>query len=129
MYKTRPLNEDKSNSSNASSSLYSAFTSDKKYHEHGYGVKEHNPASDYLRREEPREKEKNENTLFDEIEDNIQESKAEDMKEEEIPLKAAKELFEENPKQAKKERKDIKTIEDAIKNAIEEEKKAIIMDD
>jgi len=78
--------------------------------------------------EEKDEEEKKEksNDVFD-LEE---EKKEQEIKEEDIPVKAAKEVFDEKRLEDKKtgSKKDVKTIEDAIKKAIEEEKKVIMMD-
>ena len=59
-----------------------------------------------------------------------QEKKQQELKEDEIPFKAAKQVFSESMKKPKKydKRKDVNSIEEAIKKAIEEGKKVIIMD-
>lgn len=121
MYKAKLWDEDKWNihSSSYASSKYGNIFSDgkkddKKYHEQKYGTREKDK--------------KDENTIFSDIEEDKKEEQ--DIKEDEIPFKAAKQLFSENNYENKKseQKQDIKTIEDAIKKAIEEEKKVVIMD-
>ena len=132
MYKAKLWDEDKWNihSSSYGSSKYGNSPSedkkDESYNKQKYGQKEKNLSSDYMRNEEGEEKKEKGNDAFD-----LEEKKKEqEIKEEDIPVKAAKEVFEETRLGAKKtgSRKDVKTIEDAIKKAIEEEKKVIVMD-
>lgn len=119
MYKIKLLEEDKWNihSSSYNSSKYGSNfldgkKDDKKYHEQKYGSKE---------------KEEKHSQIFDELEE---ENGRKEIKEDEIPSKAAKQVFNESRNEIKKTeiKKDVKTIEDAIKKAIEDEKKVIIMD-
>ncbi|MBI2656250.1 hypothetical protein HYX03_00745, partial [Candidatus Woesearchaeota archaeon] len=127
--------EDKWNihSSSYNSSKYGNIFSDgkkedKKYHEQKYGSKEKNVASDYIRKQDEKEAEdRNKNVIFDGAEEEKKEQKTE---EDEIQLKAAKQIFSEKKFEAKKDvrKKEAKTIEDAIRKAIEEEKKVIVMD-
>ncbi len=130
MYKIKLWDEDKWNihSSSYNSSKYKDIPDDKKedkkYHEQKYG-KEKDDDPDYIKNKEKREKDDKKDIV-----DEPDEKKGEEIKEEEIPLKAAKQIFSEKKHEAKKaeNKKDIKTIEDAIKKAIEEEKKVIIAD-
>ena len=132
MYKAKLWDEDKWNihSSSYSSSKYGNSSSEDKkdiaYHEQKYGQKEKNTSSDYVKKEELEEREEKNKDVFD-VEE---EKKEQGIKEEEISVKAAKQVFEETRLETKKteNKKDIKTIEDAIKKAIEEEKKVIMMD-
>lgn len=134
MYKVKLWGEDKWNihSGSYGSSKYAASSDDKKddkkYNEQKYGSREKNVSSEYMKKEEQKDKEGKEkdHRIFGEIEEEKKEQKIED---DEIPLKAAKELFNEKRFDPKKpeQKKDVKTIEDAIKKAIEEEKKVIIM--
>ena len=132
MYKAKLWDEDKWNihsSSYGSSKYGNSSPEDKKdiaYHEQKYGQKEKDSSSDYIKKEEGGEKKEKNNDVFD-LED---EKKEQGIKEEEISVKAAKQVFEETRLDSKKteNKKDIKTIEDAIKKAIEDEKKVIIMD-
>jgi len=132
MYKAKLWDEDKWNihSGSYGSSKYGTQLSedkkDKAYHEQKYGQKEKDSSSDYAKNEEQKEKEEKNKDVFDSEE----EKKKQDIKEDEIPAKAAKQIFEEARLETKKteNKKDIKTIEDAIKKAIEEEKKVIMMD-
>ena len=169
MYKMKLWDEDKWNihSSTYNSSKYANTglddkKDDKKYHEQKYGSKEKNVGSDYLRKQDEKEKEDKEKnpTLFDELEE--EKNEKEEVKEAEIPFKAAKQVFDETREnqrnaselvansltttrfsgprkfnefspekyETKKTevKKDLKTIEDAIKKAIEEEKNVIVMD-
>ncbi len=131
MYKAKLWDEDKwdIHSSSYGSSKY-RFSSDKKdekaYNEQKYGTKEKDVPSDYIRKEE-REKEEKENAnIFDNLE---QEKNNQEIKEDEIPFKAAKQVFAENQQnKIITKKKEIKTIDEAIKKAIEEEKKVIIID-
>lgn len=118
MYKAKLWDEDKWNihsQSYGSSKYTNLFSEDKKdekkYHEQKYGAKE-------------KDEEKKE--AFDTLEEEKKES--EEIKEDEIPFKAAKQVFEESKHEPKKSRKDINSIEEAIKKAIEEEKKVVVMD-
>lgn len=134
MYKAKLWDEDKWNihSSSYNSSKYADTAGndkkdDKKYHEQKYGTMDKNPGSDYMRKEEHKEKEENKKEIFD---DSEEEKKDNAIKDEEIPFRAAKQLFNEKKFAEHKiaQKKDVATIEDAIKKAIEEEKKVIIMD-
>ena len=83
-----------------------------------------------MRREDAKEKEDEEkSSIFEELEEKTDKQ---EMKEDEIQFKAAKQLFDEKRYETKKikieKKKNIKTIEEAVKKAIEEEKKVIIMD-
>lgn len=133
MYKPKIWDEDKLDihSSSYNSKKYSSSPpgdkKDKEYHEQKYGSKDKNPSSDYMKREEREEKEEKKDELFEDVEKEKKEDA--NLTEEEIPLKAAKEIFEESKREAKKPaKKDINSIEDAIKKAIEQEKKVIVMD-
>ena len=66
---------------------------------------------------------------FDELVEDEKKEKGE-MKEDEITFKAAKQIFNEARFESGKPepKKEIKTIEEAIKSAIEDEKKVIVMD-
>lgn len=135
MYKTKLWDEDKWNihSSSYGSSKYGGIISDrskedKNYAEQKYGLKDKNVSSDYARKEDQKENE-SEKTSADtdetsEVKDN------QELKEEGIPFRAAKQIFNEKKREAKKAeiKNDEKTIEDAIKKAIEEEKKVIVID-
>jgi len=139
MYKAKLWDEDKwdIHSKSYSSSKYSSSISaedkkeDKKYHEQKYGQKEENSGSDYMRKDDKKKEDKEKNpSPFDEL---VEEGKKEDWQKtenEEIPLRAAKQIFSEAKFEAGKQeqKKDEKTIDDAIKKAIEDEKRVIIMD-
>jgi len=135
MYRMKLWDEDKWNihSSSYNSSKYSNLASDdkkedKKYHEQKYDAKEKDASSDYLRKQEDKDKEDKNPSHFDElVEDEKKEQKIGD---DELTFKAAKQVFDEkrHEPQKAKVKKDIKTIEDAVKKAIEEEKQVIIMD-
>lgn len=135
MYKAKLWDEDKWNIHEGyKSSKYGALLpSDKKedkagYHEQKYGS-EKGSSSDYMRKEDAKEKEESKkDMLFEELEE--EKKGKEEVNEEEIPFKAAKQIFAEHKNEAKKapDKKDKNTIEDAIKKAIEEEKKVIMMD-
>ena len=133
MYKAKLWDEDKwdIHSKSYGSSKYGSAPADgrkedKKYHEQKYGSKE-NAKSDYMRKEESKEDEKEKKPGFlDELGEGKKEQKIED---EEIPFRAANQLFNEKRHEAKAEkRKDINSIEEAINKSVEEEKKVIIMD-
>ncbi|MBI2655555.1 hypothetical protein HYX06_03980 [Candidatus Woesearchaeota archaeon] len=133
MYKAKLWDEDKWNIHEGyKSSKYGSITpSDKKeskaYHEQKYGS-EKDISSDYMKKEDAKEKEESKkDALFEELEE---EKKKEEVKEEELPFKAAKQIFSEHKNEPKREpgKKDKSTIEDAIKKAIEDEKKVIMMD-
>ena len=136
MYKVKLWDEDKWNihSSSYNTSKYSNTFSDvkkddKKYNEQKYGQKEKDASSDYIRKQDEKEKEdKGKASIFEDLEEGKKEKP--EMNEEEIPFKAAKQVFNESKYETKKteKRDNISTIEDAIKNAIEGEKKVIIMD-
>ena len=132
MYKAKLWDEDKWNihegykSSKYSTALPSDKKDDKAYHEQKYGEK--SMSSDYIKKEDAKEKEEDKkDAMFEEEE---QKKGNEEIKDEEIPFKAAKQIFSEHKDEPKKEpgKKDKSTIEDAIKKAIEEEKKVIMMD-
>jgi len=129
MYKTKVWDEDKWNihSSSYSPSKNEGISADNKYHEQKYG-KEKNIPSDYMRREDEMEKEESKNQIFDDLWGG--DSKKQEVKEDEIPFEAAKQIFDEKRHEAKtiEKKKDVKTIEEAIKKAIEEEKKVIVID-
>ena len=129
MYKAKLWDEDKWNihSSSYNSSKGIAFSDDKKYNKQEYGLKEKDVSSDYMRREEQKEKDnKEEEMLFGESEEK---NEKQEIKEDEIQFRAAKQIFNEKGFDSKKikQKKETSTIEDAIKKAIEEEKKVIIM--
>lgn len=138
MYKAKLWDEDKWNihSSSYSSSKYTNIFAedkkdDKKYHEQKYGAKEKNPSSDYMKKEDkvldPEEKKKS--SFLDEVEEDKQKEQK-DLSDEEIPFKAAKQIFSEKKYGLKKteSKKELDSIEEAIKKAIEKEKKVIVMD-
>ena len=137
MYKAKLWDEDKWNihSSSYNSSKYANILSDgmkdeKKYHEQKYGAKEKNLSSDYVRKEEKdaASEDKKKNSIFEDAEEDKQ--KEQNLSEEEIPFKAAKQIFNERKFESKKTeaKKDVSSIEDAIKKAIQKEKDVIIMD-
>ena len=135
MYKAKLWDEDKWNihSSSYNSSKYSASTDskkdDKKYNEQKYGQKEENVSSDYIKKQDQKDKDdKDKANIFEDFEGEKKEKP--EITDEDIPFKAAKQVFNESKHEAKKaeKRNNIRTIEDAIKKVIEEEKKIIIMD-
>ncbi|MBI3027338.1 hypothetical protein HYY70_04435 [Candidatus Woesearchaeota archaeon] len=140
MYKMKLWDDDKWNihSSSYNAAKYSnTISNDKKegknYHEQKYGANEKNPGSDYMKKEESREKEeKNASHAFDELDEEKKEQKAEENDiQNDIQFKAARQIFSESKFEIKKEearKKNATTIEDAIKKAIEEEKEVIIID-
>ena len=128
MYKTKFWQEDKwdVHSSGYHTSRYEHSESKHEgYSKQEYGSKDGNLSSDYMKKQDAREDEKKE-SIFEAEEG----SKKEELKEEDIPFKAAKEVFNETRHEQKKiqTKKDVKTIDDAIKKAIEKEKKVIMMD-
>ena len=135
MYKAKLWDEDKWNihSSGYNSSKYSAPSADhkddKKYHEQKYGS-EKNSTSDYIRKEDQKDSDDKEkrDSIFDEAAE--EKNEKQEIKDDDIQFKAAKLVFSEKKSGAKniEAKKDSKTIEDAIKKAIEDEKKVIIMD-
>lgn len=117
------------NSTKYSSAFSEDRKEDKKYHEQKYGSKEKSASSDYMRKhEEKDEKEKNPSHFDVAIEEKNE--KKQDLEEESVPFKAAKELFNESGYETKKseKKKEINSIEEAIKKAIEGEKEVIVMD-
>jgi vancomycin resistance protein YoaR len=130
MYKAKIWDEDKwnihSSSYGSSNLIANDKIDDKKYNEQKYGAKQKDISSDYIRKEE-REKEEKENAnIFDNLEE---EKNNQEIKEDEIPFKAAKQVFAENQQNKKiSQKKEVKNIEEAIKKAIDEEKKVIIID-
>ena len=137
MYKAKLWDEDKLDirSGSYSSLKYeNIFSNDKqediKYHEQKYDSKEGNISSDYMRKQEEDDETKmhSENSSFLSEEDG--ERKEQEIKEDEIPFKAAKQLFNETRNETKttEKKSDTKTIEDAIKKASEEESNIIVME-
>ena len=135
MYHAKLWDEDKWNihSSTYNPAKYGSIFKDdkkeeKKYHEQKYSPGEKDVSSDYIRPEDHRERdEKKSEDIFDSPDE---EKKDLNIREEEIPIKAAKQVFAESIKERNKitKKKDVNSIEEAIKKAIEEEKKLIIMD-
>ena len=134
MYHSKLWDEDKWNihSSSYNSSKYTSGPSegkkdDKEYHEQKYG-QEKDLSSDYMKKEDAKEKdEKKKDDLFEELEGK---NEKKELKDEDIQFTAAKQVFSEHQHEAKKEqtKKSINSIEEAIRKAIEEEKKVILMD-
>lgn len=134
MYKAKLWDEDKWNihSGSYGTSKYS-FSSDKRdekaYNEQKYGAKEKGVSSDYIKKEEKAGEEKENANIFEDL---GEEKANQEVKEEEIPFRAAKQVFAESRQnmadKITSKKKEIKTIDEAIKKAIEEEKKVIIMD-
>ncbi len=133
MYHAKIWDEDKWNihSKSYSSAKYSASSSADKdmrlYHEQKYGSQEKNSSSDYHKKEETLEKEKRADA---EDLKAFEQKKEPDEKEEEIVVKAAKQLFSEKKFNSKNKavKAEFSTIDDAINRAISQEKKVIIMD-
>ena len=135
MYHAKIWDEDKLNihSKSYGSSKYGNIfkdgkkEEDKAYHEQKYGQKEGSSSSDYVKKEEQKEKDEKKDDFFDAIGEDKKEKN--ELKEEDIPFKAAKQVFSENRDKPKAEKKkDLSSIDDAIKKAIEQEKKVIVMD-
>jgi len=97
-----------------------------KYHDQKYGSSEDNK-TDYMRLDQQKKKddEKKEDLLAQ-----LEEGKKEDKKDEDIQFKAARQIFNEHKDEPQKlqGKKNINSIEEAIKKAVEEEKKVIILD-
>ena len=131
MYKTKFWQEEKwdIHSSEYHTSKYEHSGSDHGigYSEQKYGSKDGDLSSDYLKKNDSAENDEKKERLFSDLEET---SKKEDLKEEDLPFKAAKQVFNESRNEPKKiqPKKDVKTIDDAIKKAIEQEKKVIMMD-
>jgi hypothetical protein len=138
MYKAKLWDEDKwdihsesYSHSKYGSNSHSDKKDDKKYHEKKYGSEGKDPSSDYMKKEEKSKEDKEKNpSHFDELVEEEKKDGGQKAEEEEITFKAAKQIFNEARFEQKKEmpKKDDKTIEDAIKKAVEEEKKVIVMD-
>ena len=132
MYHAKLWDEDKWNiHSGYNSSKYSSTSKDdkkedKKYHEQKYGSEGKDVSSDYIKKDELKEKE---DKKADEIFGSHDEEKKEELKEEDIPFRAAKQVFSESIREPAKidKKQEVNSIEEAIKKAIEEEKKVIIM--
>ena len=90
---------------------------DKRYNEQKYGSKENNASSDYMRKQDEKEKDEKKQDVFDELE---VEKNEKEIKEEELPFRAAKQMFSEKQHEAIKfrQKKDINSIEDAIKKLL-----------
>ena len=135
MYKSKNWDEDKLDihSSGYGSSKYGSTSSgnDKGYHSAKYGSEGKSASSDYHRNEK-REDDEKKPDVFSNLIDEKPGKKYEKSNEEDVQFKAAKQVFSEHMMDAQKKeretRKDIKSIEDAIKMAIESEKNAIISD-
>ena len=135
MYHAKIWDEDKLNihSKSYGSSKYGNIFKDgkkednKAYHEQKYGQKDPDSSSDYVRKEEQEKKEEKKDDFLEVIDGDKKEKN--ELKEEEIPFRAAKQVFSENREKPKAEKKkDLSSIDDAIKKAIEQEKKVIVMD-
>ncbi len=135
MYKAKLWDEDKwdiHSGSYGHSKYGNAFSednkADSKYHEQKYGSKEKGSGSDYVSNQKRDEENKEKDSPFEELEEKPKDDK--ELKEEDIPFKAAKQIFNESSRESRKQegRKSVKTIEEAIKKAIEDEKKVIVMD-
>ena len=134
MYKAKLWDEDKwdIHSSYNSAKFENIFSGDKKddkkYFEQKYGSEGKNAPSDYMRKENEKNTEENKQN----IEFNSEEEKNErkEISEDDVPFEAAQQIFNEAKHESKKidKHKETSTIEDAIKKAIEEEKKVIVID-
>ena len=99
---------------------------DKVYREQKYGAREKNISSDYMRSEENKERsEKDKGQIFNELEEDKNEKQS--VEEDSLQFKAASQISEENKNTQKFDKKIFASIEEAIKKAVEEEKKVIIM--
>jgi len=102
---------------------------DVKYHEQKYGSGDGNPSSDYMRKhEEEKKDDEKEKGFLEELEDD--KKKEDNASEEDIQLKAARQIFAESRQELKRDtrKKELSTIDEAIRKAIEQEKSVIIMD-
>ena len=131
MYKGKLWDEDKWNihSEGYHSSGGSAGNNEPKYHEQKYGSAEKDASSDYIKKQDSADKDEKKKEELSDFEEELK-TKNESNKEEDIAFKAAKQVFAENRLDTKKQerKKDLNSIEDAIKKAIEDEKKVIVMD-
>ena len=100
---------------------------DKKYHHQDKYDSEKGPGSEYNSNKGSKEKDEKKESLFEEEE----QKKNEEIKEEDIPFRAAKQVFAETMKEQQTKdhkKKNLSSIDEAIKKAIEDEKKIIMMD-
>ena len=124
MYHAKLWDEDKWN---IHSSSYNSSKDDKKYHEQKYGSQEKDLSSDYMKKEDAKEKdEKKKDEFFEGLEEK---NEKKELKEEDVQFTAAKQVFAEQHRETQKiqMKKNIDSIEEAIRKAIDEEKKIIIM--
>ena len=121
MYKSKLWDEDKWNihSSGYSSSKYESGFSDKKSEEGKYH------SSDYMRMDEHKEKE---DGKAQDVSDDAEEKKEKELKEEQNLFKPKSPAHNEPENEKKQQKPAFSSIEDAIKKAIEGEKKIIMMD-
>ena len=127
MYKSNWDTEKLSHSYKASKYQHEHKEGEKeKYHDAKYGADEPGK-SDYMRLDQQKKKEdEKKDDFFNQLEDD----KKKEQKEEDIQFKAAKQIFNEHkdePAKAQK-KKEVNSIEEAIKKAVEDEKKVIILD-
>ena len=131
MYHAKIWDEDKLNihASYSSSNYGNIFANndkkeDKQYHEQKY-ANDKDVSSDYIKNKEQAEKEEDKkHEIFDGIEE-----KNPEIKDDDIKFAAARQVFQQmNAQKEIEPKKGINSIEDAIKKAIEAEKKVIIMD-
>ena len=134
MYKSKLWDEDKWNihSEGYNSSKYSNSPKDDvNYHEQKYGDNK-DVSSDYMKKEEQEKKDdKKEKSFLESIDDEKKEQKKDE--DDDIKIKAAKLVFDERAfakkDDLKKEKKEnLESIDEAIKKAIEDEKKVFVMD-
>ena len=135
MYHAKIWNEDKLDvRASYSSSKYGNIFSDdnhkedKQYHEQKYGQSDGNVSSDFMRGKEAKDKdEEKKHDMFEDIDEKQKQPELKD--DEDIKFAAAKQVFHEMKQPGKSQKKkDVNSIEDAIKKAIDSEKKVIIMD-
>lgn len=101
---------------------------DRKYRQEEKYGSEKGPGSEYNSNKGQKEKDEKKGSFFEEAEE---QKKNEEMKEEDIPFRAAKQVFAETMKEQhtkEHKKKSISSIEEAIRKAIEDEKKIIMMD-
>ena len=135
MYHAKIWDEDKLDvrasiysSAKYNSDILKGSKDDKLYHEQKYADGKESP-SDYMRKSE--EKEDLDKKEKSRIEEELEEKKEKKLEEDEIPLRAAKQVFSENMekyREKKDTKSNLKTIEDAITKAIKKEKEVVIMD-
>ncbi len=109
----------------ASNSNAGDFKSDFKYNESRYGSDDKSSSQDYSRKDEESKMDGKKSGL----EESFSEQKKDDIQDDEIPFHAARQVFSGQKFEQKIARKHSKkSIEDAIRKAIEEERNVVIAD-